>query len=118
MRRARSGNLTALLVVVSALEFIVNRLAGRLFFPRPALSSGGSGSNAIHAISWVGSWLFQLTALLALAVMVAAFIGLFRISDITLGVMANPFYIDMGFTKADIATISKFYGFWMSIGVK
>jgi hypothetical protein len=78
MRRARSGNLTALLVVVSALEFIVNRLAGRLFFPRPALSSGGSGSNAIHAISWVGSWLFQLTAFLALAVMVAAFIGLFR----------------------------------------
>ena len=78
MRRARSGNLTALLVVVSALEFIVNRLAGRLFFPRPALSSGGSGSNAIHAISWVGSWLFQLTALLALAVMVTAFIGLFR----------------------------------------
>ena len=78
MRRARSGNLTALLVVVSALEFIVNRLAGRLFFPRPALSSGGSGSNAIHAISWVGSWLFQLTALLALAVMVAAFTGLFR----------------------------------------
>ena len=78
MRRARSGNLTALLVVVSALEFIVNRLAGRLFFPRPALSSGGSGSNAIHAISWVGSWLFQLTAILALAVMVGAFTGLFR----------------------------------------
>ena len=78
MRRARSGNLTALLVVVSVLEFIVNRLAGRLFFPRPALSSGGSGSNAIHAISWVGPWLFQLTAILALAVMVAAFIGLFR----------------------------------------
>ena len=78
MRRARSGNLTALLVVVSALEFVVNRLAGRLFFPRPALSSSGSGSTAIHAISWVGSWLFQLTALLAFAVMVAAFTGLFR----------------------------------------
>jgi hypothetical protein len=77
MRRDRSGNLTALLVVVSALEFIVNRLAGRLFFPRPALSSG-SGSNAIHTISWVGSWLFQLTAILGLAVMVAAFTGLFR----------------------------------------
>jgi len=78
MRRARSGNLTALLVVVSALEFIINRLAGRLFFPRPALSSSGSGSTAIHAISWVGSWLFQLTALLAFAVLVAAFTGLFR----------------------------------------
>jgi hypothetical protein len=78
MRRARSGNLTALLVVVSVLEFVVNRLAARLFFPRPALTSGGSGSLAIHAISGVGEWLFQLTAFLALAVMVAAFAGLFR----------------------------------------
>jgi Ca2+/Na+ antiporter len=78
MRRLRSGNLTQLLVVVSILEFVVNRLAARLFFPRPALASGGSGATAIHAISWVGSWLFQLTALLALAVLVAAFIGLFR----------------------------------------
>ncbi|MCW5747819.1 MAG: MFS transporter, partial [Alphaproteobacteria bacterium] len=51
-----------------------------------------------------------------LGVAILAFIGLFRISDITLGVMANPFYIDMGFTKADIAAVSKLYGFWMSIG--
>jgi hypothetical protein len=77
MRRARSGNLTALLVVVSILEFVVNRLAGRLFFPRPALTSGG-GSHTTHAVSFAGAWLFQLTALLALAVMVAAFAGLFR----------------------------------------
>jgi hypothetical protein len=78
MRRARSGNLTALLVVVSVLEFVVNRLAGRLFFPRPALASGGSGSWAIHVITGVGVWLFQLTALLALTVLVASFAGLFR----------------------------------------
>ncbi len=78
MRRARSGNLTALLVVVSALEFIVNRLAGRLFFPRPAVSSGVSGSYATHVLSVAGPFLFQLTAFLALAVMVAAFTGLFR----------------------------------------
>jgi PAT family beta-lactamase induction signal transducer AmpG len=51
-----------------------------------------------------------------LGVAILAFIGLFRISDITLGVMANPFYIDMGFSKSDIATVTKVYGFWMSIG--
>ena len=78
MRRARSGNLTALLVAVSLLEFLVNRLAGRLFFPRPALTSGGSGSHTTHAVSVGGPFLFQLTAFLALAVMVAAFAGLFR----------------------------------------
>jgi hypothetical protein len=77
MRRARTGNLTALLVAVAVLEFIVNRLAGRLFFPRPALTSG-SGSLATHAVSRAGSWLFELTAILGLAVMAAAFTGLFR----------------------------------------
>jgi hypothetical protein len=78
MRRARSGNLTALLVVVAVLEFVVNRLAGRLFFPRPALTSGAYGSWATYAVNAVGRWLFQLTALLGLVVIVTAFAGLFR----------------------------------------
>jgi hypothetical protein len=78
MRRARSGNLTALLVAVSVLEFLVNRLAGRLFFPRPALISSGAGSHTTHAVNVAGPFLFELTAILALAVMVSAFVGLFR----------------------------------------
>jgi hypothetical protein len=78
MRPARSGNLTAALVVVSALEFIVNRLAGRLFFPRPALTSGASSSFMTHVLNLTGPLLFQVTAFLALVVMVAAFAGLFR----------------------------------------
>ena len=78
IRRARSGNLTALLVAVALLEFAVNRLAGRLFFPRPTLISGGSGSHTTHAVSVAGPFLFQLTAILALVVMVTAFAGLFR----------------------------------------
>jgi len=50
-----------------------------------------------------------------LALGLLAFIGLFRISDIAMGVMANPFYIDMGFSLAQIANVSKVYGFVMSI---
>ncbi len=50
-----------------------------------------------------------------LGVAILAFIALFRVSDITLGVMANPFYIDMGFSKIDIANVSKLYGFWMAV---
>ena len=50
-----------------------------------------------------------------LAVVLLAFIGLFRLSDIAMGVMANPFYIDVGFSLAEIANISKLYGFVMSI---
>jgi PAT family beta-lactamase induction signal transducer AmpG len=44
-----------------------------------------------------------------------AFIGLFRLSDIAMGVMANPFYIDMGFSLQQIANVTKIYGFVMSI---
>ena len=29
--------------------------------------------------------------------------------------MANPLYIDLGFSKADIANVSKLYGVWVGI---
>ncbi len=43
------------------------------------------------------------------------FISLYRLSDITMGIMANPFYLDLGFSKTDIAAIGKVYGFIMTI---
>ena len=42
-------------------------------------------------------------------------IGLYRISDIVLGVMSNLFYQDLGFTKEQIATAVKTYGVAISI---
>ena len=50
---------------------------------------------------------FSLTLLL--------FVGVFRLSDITMGIMANPFYLDLGFSKTDIANIGKVFGFFMTI---
>lgn len=44
------------------------------------------------------------------ALVILALIGFYRVSDIVMGVMANLFYLDLGFTKTDIATYSKFYG--------
>lgn len=44
-----------------------------------------------------------------------ALIGLYRISDIVLGVMSNLFYQDMGFTKIEIADAVKFFGLVMTI---
>lgn len=43
------------------------------------------------------------------------FIGLFKISDQMLGVMALPFYLDCGFTKTEIAAVSKLFGVWVGI---
>ena len=42
-------------------------------------------------------------------------IALYKMSDITMGVMANPFYLDLGFKKTDIADVSKVFGFFMTI---
>jgi len=51
----------------------------------------------------------------ALALALLAFVGLFKLPDQMIGVLAGPFYLDSGFTKADIATVSKLYGVWIGI---
>jgi PAT family beta-lactamase induction signal transducer AmpG len=51
----------------------------------------------------------------AFALAVLAFIGLYRLTDNVLGVMANPFYLDLGYSKADIASVSKLYGLVMTL---
>ena len=49
------------------------------------------------------------------AIVILLFIGVFRLSDLAMGIMANPFYLDLGFTKTEIANIAKIFGFFMSI---
>lgn len=49
------------------------------------------------------------------AITILCFIACFRLSDITMGIMANPFYLDLGFSKKDIADIGKIFGFFMTI---
>lgn len=51
--------------------------------------------------------------LLALALL--AFVGLFKFPDQMIGVLAGPFYLDSGYTKTDIATVSKLYGVWIGV---
>ena len=47
--------------------------------------------------------------------LVLALIGLYRISDIVLGVISNVFYQDMGFSKPEIAAAVKTYGVLIGI---
>jgi PAT family beta-lactamase induction signal transducer AmpG len=49
------------------------------------------------------------------AALLLAVIGLYRISDIVLGVISNVFYQDLGFSKPDIATAVKTFGVVVSI---
>ncbi len=51
----------------------------------------------------------------SLAWILLALIGLYRISDIVLGVIDNLFYHDMGFSKTEIASVAKTFGLLMTI---
>ncbi len=51
----------------------------------------------------------------AWAAVLLGFIACYRISDLILGVMANPFYIDIGFSLSQIATIAKVFGFVLTL---
>ena len=49
------------------------------------------------------------------ALLILLFISVFRLSDIAMGIMANPFYLDMGYSLAEIASVVKIFGFVMTI---
>ena len=49
------------------------------------------------------------------ALLILALIAVYRISDVVMGIMANPFYVDMGFTKDEVAAVTKIYGVIMTL---
>lgn len=52
---------------------------------------------------------------MTLAWLLLALIGLYRLSDIVLGVISNVFYQDLGFSKIEIASVVKTFGLFMTI---
>ena len=52
---------------------------------------------------------------LSTALLLLVLVGVYRISDIVLGVIANVFYQDIGFTKVEIASVVKTFGLLMTI---
>ncbi len=73
----------------------------------------GSSNWFVHAVIGPFAEFFRRNGSLALLILL--FIAVFRLSDITMGIMANPFYLDMGYSKTDIANVAKIFGFFMSI---
>lgn len=49
------------------------------------------------------------------ALLILLLIGFYRVSDIVLGVISTVFYLDLGFSKMEIATIAKTFGLLMTI---
>lgn len=51
-----------------------------------------------------------------LAIAILMLVAVYRIADIAMGVMANPFYLDfMGFSKTQVADVTKIFGFFMTL---
>ncbi len=72
------------------------------------------------AVAWfIGAVICPFTDFFArngrLAIVILLFIGLFRITDITMAAMANPFYYDLGFSKIEVANVTKLLGFFMTL---
>lgn len=49
------------------------------------------------------------------AVLILGLIAVYRISDVVMGIMANPFYVDMGYTKDEVAAVTKVFGVIMTL---
>jgi MFS transporter, PAT family, beta-lactamase induction signal transducer AmpG len=78
-----------------------------------------------HSLRHAGAWLLGAVACpvldffarygAPLGLLIFAFIGSYRLTDYTMGSMANPFYLDLGFTLKQIAAIAKIYGTVLSV---
>jgi PAT family beta-lactamase induction signal transducer AmpG len=75
---------------------------------------------AAPAVAWVDGVIIQPFADFMRryqwqAALILALIAVYRISDVVMGIMANPFYVDMGFTKDEVAAVSKLFGVVMTL---
>jgi len=85
------------------------------------LSGGAVRTGSLgRAVDWIGAAViapfvefFRRNG--RFAIVLLALILTFNISDRVLGIMANPFYLDVGFTKSQIASVAKIFGFVMTI---
>lgn len=77
-------------------------------------------STVVRRIDFIGAFWQPFSSFftgngVALGLALLLFVGLFKFPDQVIGVMSGPFYLDSGYSKADIATVSKLFGVWMGI---
>ena len=82
--------------------------------------SNHSNSKAKKIIAWfIGAVVCPFTEFFMrnglFAIVLLFFIATFRLSDITMGVMAGPFYVDMGYSELQVGLVSKTFGVGVTI---
>jgi MFS transporter, PAT family, beta-lactamase induction signal transducer AmpG len=97
--------------LVMAALMLVGMLAGLLSprLPERAADPTSAAGKFLEPLSDLWQRFGPLLAAILLLV------ALYRLPDFLSGVMANPLYIGLGFSKSQIATMSKVYGVWIGI---
>ena len=102
-----------LVMACSMLPGVLTVLFSQEPVPAPLTPSKGlaqwlHGALVAPFADFIGRYRWQAALILAL-------IATYRISDVVMGIMANPFYVDMGFSKDEVAAVSKIYGVVMTL---
>ena len=102
-----------LVMACSMLPGVLTVLFSQEPVPAPLAPSTGlaqwlHGALVAPFADFIGRYCWQAALILAL-------IATYRISDVVMGIMANPFYVDMGFSKDEVAAVSKIYGVVMTL---
>jgi PAT family beta-lactamase induction signal transducer AmpG len=92
-------------------ERVIRWVAARSHWPRWMQDAGGFLVGAV--VGPIADFFGRYG--LGLGVMIFAFIGVYRLTDFTMGTMTNPFYIDLGFTLTEIAAVIKIFGLLSSL---
>ena len=98
--------------LVMAVLVLVGVIAGLLSPRLPERARDETQSFAMNFAAPVVDLARRFGPLLAVILLLVA---LYRLPDFLSGVMANPLYIGLGFSKSQIATMSKVYGIWIGI---
>jgi len=90
---------------------VIDWLEAKAHWPAPLRRAGG---HFIGAVVCPFADFFQRNPVVV-SLLILGFIGTFRMTDYAMGVMANPFYLDVGYTLQQIGVVAKVYGLGGSI---
>jgi PAT family beta-lactamase induction signal transducer AmpG len=99
----------AVMAALMAVGLVTILLTPEPAVPQAALPADGEGSARWFATAVIQPFAEFMTRPGWAAIL--AFVVLYKFGDALAGVMANPFYVEMGFSKLEIANISKLIGF-------
>jgi len=85
-------------------------LVTTLLTPEPETPAGTPGTMREAVVDPLVEYFSRKDALWILA-----FILLYKVGDTMASAMTTPFYLDVGFSKSEIGTVVKLFGFWATI---